>query len=193
VPATLQTVDVYGNTYDHEHQFQISQEFQMLGTVGDVNYVVGLFYFDEHAGEVSPSTVYVPLGATAAAPVPYGTSGCTIMPSCPVALQIPGLLDYDVTSESEAVFSQASWSPTQWFDKKLELTGGVRYTHDSKTLDQNDTNAIRYGAPGSGPAGAANVGELQLVPSTPNMEPPTTMGKSTPFAATSGNPRPDAL
>jgi iron complex outermembrane recepter protein len=134
VPETVQNVYVYDTPYDHQHQHQLSEELQASGAYRDLNYVVGLYYFDEHVGETSPSTITVPFpGAGFPDIPPFNTE----------ALTANSLLRYTGTSSSKAGYSQVSYAPTQIFANKLELTGGVRYTEDEKSLDQNDTIAVR--------------------------------------------------
>jgi iron complex outermembrane recepter protein len=134
VPFTVQNVYLYYSPYDHQRQHQLSQEFQFGGHYSDLNYVAGLYYFDEHVGEVEPSIITVPLpGAGFPNVAPYNTLG----------IQTTSLLDYTATSSSKAGYSQVSYAPTEFFANKLELTGGIRYTMDDKSLDQNDTIAVR--------------------------------------------------
>jgi len=134
IPEFVQTVSTYRAPYDHQKQFQISQELQAGGTVGDVNYVVGAFVFSERAREYQPSIINLPL-------VSLGFPN--IAPFNVQALTVNSLLSYGVKSSSKAAFGQISWTPSQILDGKLELTGGLRYTEDKKRLDQNDTNAVR--------------------------------------------------
>jgi iron complex outermembrane receptor protein len=134
IPETVQTVSTYRAPFDHQKQFQISQEFQASGTYKDLTYLVGLFYFSERAREYQPSTINLPL-------VSLGFPN--IAPFNVQALTVNSLLSYGVKSSSKAAFTQVSWSPSQIFHNKLELTGGLRYTEDRKRLDQNDTNAVR--------------------------------------------------
>jgi iron complex outermembrane receptor protein len=134
IPETVQNVYVYYTPYDHQHQHQLSQELQFGGAYQDLNYVLGLYYFDEHVGETQPSTITVPLpGAGFPDIAPFNIMGFTNN----------SLLAYSGTSSSKAGYSQVSYAPTELFDKKLELTGGIRYTKDEKSLDQNDTIAVR--------------------------------------------------
>jgi iron complex outermembrane receptor protein len=133
---TVQNVYLYYTPYDHQHQHQLSQELQFGGAYQDLNYVLGLYYFDEHVGETQPSTLTVPLLGT-------GLGLPNIAPYNILGVNVNSLLDYSGTSNSKAGYSQVSYAPTEFFDKKLELTGGIRYTKDGKSLDQNDTVAVR--------------------------------------------------
>lgn len=94
----------------------MSQEFQFLGTAFDnsLDYVVGLYYFDEEGKETNPWQF-----------TPYNASN-----------DINALFDgtfggwYKVTSESKAIFGQATYH----FSEAWRLTLGARYTEDEKTL-----------------------------------------------------------
>jgi iron complex outermembrane receptor protein len=136
VPESVQNVYLYYSPYDHERQHQISEELQFGGHAHDLNYVLGLYYFNEHVAEVSPTLFNIPL-SSAAIGFP------NIAPFNTQALTSTSMLDYAGISSSKAAFSQVSWSPTKFFDNKLELTGGARYTKDEKGLDQNDSNGDR--------------------------------------------------
>jgi iron complex outermembrane recepter protein len=136
VPQTVQNVYLYYSPVDHERQHQISEELQFGGQAHDLVYVLGLYYFNEHVAEDSPTVFNLPLSSTA-------IGFPNIAPFNILALTSTSLLDYTGISSSKAAFSQVSWSPTELFDNKLELTGGVRYTKDEKGLDQNDSNGVR--------------------------------------------------
>ena len=136
IPETVQNVYLYYSPYDNQRQHQISEELQFGGQAHDLNYVLGLYYFNEHVAEVSPTMFNIPLASTAI--------GFPNFPPFNVqALTSSSLLDYSGLSSSKAAFSQVSWSPTQLFDNKLELTGGARYTRDDKGLNQDDSSGVR--------------------------------------------------
>jgi iron complex outermembrane receptor protein len=124
VNFSVQPVYLYYAISDHQRQHQLSEELQFGGQYQDLNYIVGLYYFDEHVAENAPSIVTVP--------IPDGFGGY-------FGYQVPSTLNYSGTSSSKAAFTQVSYALTD----KLELTGGARYTQDRKSLDQNDTNAVR--------------------------------------------------
>jgi iron complex outermembrane recepter protein len=136
IPETVQNVYLYSSPYDNQRQHQISEELQFGGQAHDLVYVLGLYYFNEHVGEVSPTDFNLPLSSMAIGfpnVAPFNTQ----------ALTSTSLLDYTGISSSKAAFSQVSWSPTELFNNKLELTGGARYTKDEKGLNQNDSNGVR--------------------------------------------------
>lgn len=107
-------------------QQQSSQEFQAVGMALDnrLNYVVGLYYFEEDGKEINPWTV-----------ISYN-SGFGIN-----AL-LKGRLGqwYSVDNKSEAAYGQFAYD----FTDKLTVTLGLRYTQDEKSLtllaDDPDVN-----------------------------------------------------
>jgi iron complex outermembrane receptor protein len=136
VPPTVQDVYLYYSPFDNQRQHQISQELQFGGEAHGLVYVLGLYYFNEHVSEESPTLINLPLASTA-------IGFPNIAPFNTLALSSRSLLDYSGLSSSKAAFSQVSWSPAQIFDNKLELTGGIRYTKDEKGLDQDDSIGVR--------------------------------------------------
>ena len=96
-------------------QKQLTQELQFLGDVGDFNYLVGLYYYDEKVDETINTILNSPLSSTLAVRLNRSTS-------------------FSIDSKSYAAFAQAGWKPA-FADGRLELVGGIRYTKDKKTLD----------------------------------------------------------
>jgi iron complex outermembrane receptor protein len=93
-------------------QDQESEEFQATGTLGSFSYVGGLYYFHETINEnqrtVSGAVLANGLGALTDATITY-----------------------TLPSTSYAIYGNGSYKP-EYFDQKLELTGGLRYTYDEK-------------------------------------------------------------
>ena len=85
-------------------QHQASQELQIVGDMVRIKYVAGLFYFKEAGTERMLST-FTP----------------TLFDSWAVK----------ASSESEAVYGQATWTPAILNDQ-LDLTVGARYTRDTR-------------------------------------------------------------
>ncbi len=118
-------------------QRQFSQELQAVGTIGSVDYVAGLFYFNEHVSDdaATPSS----MGAVAirnAAGAITGANYVTI-PFCTastpnfVGSAVNGCsIDRasEVWSKSYAAYGQATWNATD----ALHITVGGRYTRDEK-------------------------------------------------------------
>lgn len=95
---------------------QFSQEFQAIGSVGQFEYVGGLFYFDDTAKYERTSTALVPL-----API--------------------GETRYKMTTEAWAAYGQTTWTPG-WVDDRLSFTAGLRYTEEDKDIDWNNGEAM---------------------------------------------------
>lgn len=101
-------------------QSQFSQEIQLLGDFdigsGQLNFVLGGYYFDEKASALD----YVMIGDG--------------------ILQIAGPID--LQTENFAFFGQADWRVNDW----LGFTFGARYTEEDKTFDaaQSDLSSFNY-------------------------------------------------
>ena len=120
-------------------QRQFSQEFQAVGTIGSVDYVAGLFYFNEHISDdaATPSSVAISGYTTAGQ-----TTGYTYTPLVPCPAGSPAAVGTvgpatngcsidrasEVWSKSYAAFAQVTWNATD----ALHITAGGRYTVDQK-------------------------------------------------------------
>jgi iron complex outermembrane receptor protein len=98
-------------------QSQFSEELNATGKVGDFSYIAGLYYFHEHVLELIR----------------------TIIPSAPTSATSPlTLADKTVTysgnTTSYAGYGQLSYKPHA-LDEKLEVSGGIRFTHDDKNVE----------------------------------------------------------
>lgn len=147
-------------------QRQFSQELQAVGTIGSVDYVAGLYYFNEHVSDdaATPSSVsisgyttagqtsgfsFTPLalcagGAPVAGTVGPATNGCPTIDRAS-----------EVFSKSYAAFGQATWNATD----KLHITIGGRYTTDKKRGVLHISRGINYDV---NPAAAAANGYVAL-------------------------------
>jgi len=108
-------LDLDGSPIDFFHSAryvdydQLSQEFQMVGSTERVNYVFGLYYFEEDADVFNPITFFGVFGT-------------------PTSDQFYGL-----ESESRAVFGQVDWRPAaEVLQDRLTVTLGARYTEEKK-------------------------------------------------------------
>ncbi|WP_077228449.1 TonB-dependent receptor [Sphingomonas hengshuiensis] len=101
-------------------QKQFTQELQLLGDVGDFNYLLGLYYYDEKVDETITTILNSPLSATTAIRLNRSTS-------------------YSIDSTSLAGFAQIGWKPS-FAGGRLELVGGIRYTEDKKTLSSRSVS-----------------------------------------------------
>ncbi|WP_163959550.1 TonB-dependent receptor [Sphingomonas insulae] len=137
------------------HQNQFSQEFQAVGTVGQIDYVAGLYYFNEHVSDdaATPNSNFY--NATTGVisivdPCATVTTGFTIVGGLPVggttspAGSQPGCRSIDraseVWSKSYAGYGQATWNATD----AIHLTLGGRYTRDHKRGVLHFSRNINY-------------------------------------------------
>jgi iron complex outermembrane receptor protein len=119
------------------HQDQFSQELQAVGTVGNFDYVAGLYYFNERVSDTAatPSSlgaVALVNGAGAVTGASYVTIPyCTASTPDFVGEAVNGCsVDRAsaVKSKSYAAYGQVTWNATE----KLHITAGGRYTNDKK-------------------------------------------------------------
>jgi iron complex outermembrane recepter protein len=96
---------------------QYSEELQILGSSDRWNYVGGLYYFHDRTNENEFANLTFLLSPT----LGFNTTSSTIA---------------QLSSTSEAIFGQASYRPPI-ADDKFELTGGLRFTRDSKSIEQS--------------------------------------------------------
>ncbi len=109
------------------HQNQFSQEFQAVGTVGQIDYVAGLYYFNEHISDDAATPNSLAFNSS--------LSTITVLDPCTgsggFGSQV-GCRSIDraseVWSKSYAGYGQVTWNPTD----TIHLTAGGRYTHDEK-------------------------------------------------------------
>ena len=131
-------------TLNFGKQHQFSQEFQLLGSAldGRLEYVGGLFYFDELAKDFNKVRIAVPLyQALEALPAPLGPPGATcsapfFAPGCPgnpinIGLDISQDTFLRIENTSYAAFGHATYDLTD----QLSLTLGGRWTRDEKDLE----------------------------------------------------------
>ena len=108
-------------------QDQFSQEFQLVGSAGDFEYVAGLYYFNENVREEAATPTTNQWNAT-------GTAYSIINPYTVGNSPLHGLRTLQRASKAEAnsyaVFGQATWTPGG-FDR-LHLTVGGRWTRDER-------------------------------------------------------------
>ena len=157
------------NTCDHQRQYQISQEFQATGVIGEFKYVGGLFFFDEKVHEQDPEALTIPVptaGALGAAVLGgFGVPAAFIpfIQANPLVIQANNTLGfqaYPVTnyyseSKSFAAYGQTSYRP-DYLDDRAEFTAGLRYTFDQKTIRSRDFSADAPPANINSPVGYSN-------------------------------------
>ena len=106
-------------------QHQFSQEFQLIGDAGRLQYVAGLYYYHEAGDDDawSPNTMQWNADGTAAIPLPSLAAGAQ--------KPFPDRAS-TAKADSYAAFGQATWNPPVFSDM-LRLTLGGRFTHDRKS------------------------------------------------------------
>jgi iron complex outermembrane receptor protein len=105
-------------------QHQFSQELQILGSIASVNFVGGVFYYNEKGDDDAwtPNTLTWNATGTAATRIASLVAGAgTPFPDRASTAK----------ADSIAVFGQFTWTPPV-LAERLHLTAGGRYTHDSK-------------------------------------------------------------
>jgi len=114
-------------------QHQFSQEFQAVGSLSDLDYALGVYYFDEHVSEAAATPSTNRWNATGTAytinsEIVSGaiTSGNQGWDRRSWFVQ----RDSHAAAKSYAAFGQATWTPSG-FDI-FHLTAGARYTHDKR-------------------------------------------------------------
>ncbi|WP_380877981.1 TonB-dependent receptor [Sphingomonas sp. DBB INV C78] len=110
---SIELVNPYNGNNAPQKQHQFSQELQALGKYDTWNYVLGAYYFYEKASETNRQSLTFVL--------PGGQAGINLNP----------VQAFGGTTESMAAFGQVSARP---FGEEFELTGGLRYTSDKKTI-----------------------------------------------------------
>jgi iron complex outermembrane receptor protein len=100
-----------------------SQEFQLLGGAPELNWVAGVYAGDESGRELNDAVVLVILNPTN-----------------------PTQFKPKVHNGNQAVFGQANWE----FAPGWRLTGGIRESHDNRSIDSSNTNATGCVVPAPG-------------------------------------------
>lgn len=132
-PASTRVYAISGvYSYNEVDQKQESQEIQLVGTLPEVEFVLGGYYFHERVRDLRQSflsIVYTDPSLTQ----PIGTNPFT------VGSAGAGLAVQSAESTSYAAFGQATWSPG-FANDRLHLTAGLRYTNDKKTFQRTVNN-----------------------------------------------------
>ena len=103
---------------------QFSQELQAVGTVSAIDYVAGLYYFNERAEEVAGTPNTNKWNATGTG---YTINDAMTWQRDKITIARASYAE----SKSYAAFGQVTWNATD----ALKLTVGGRYTHDKKEGD----------------------------------------------------------
>ncbi|WP_443478613.1 TonB-dependent receptor [Novosphingobium aerophilum] len=113
-------------------QHQYSQEVQVIGTLPEVDFVAGGFYYHEHVRDDAwtPNTNKWNADGT----------GYTVLPDPVASSAFPDRASRADT-DSIGVFGQATWSP-HFLNDKAHLMLGGRYTHDKKSGSLDKVNGV---------------------------------------------------
>jgi len=103
---------------------QFSQELQAVGTVSAIDYVAGLYYFNERAEEVAGTPNTNKWNATGTG---YTINDAMTWQRNAISISRASYAE----SKSYAAFGQVTWNASD----ALKLTVGGRYTHDKKEGD----------------------------------------------------------
>ncbi|MBV1918639.1 MAG: TonB-dependent receptor [Sphingomonadaceae bacterium] len=118
-PANPSGIGTWNGWYGFDERFQKQNqktlEVQLLGDYESLRFVLGGYYFDEHARDFG--TTHLPF-VTAIGAIDV------ILPR-----------DYTVDSKSKAAYAQVDYRPA-FANDRLELSGGIRYTDDTRFFDQ---------------------------------------------------------
>jgi iron complex outermembrane receptor protein len=128
------------------HQNQFSQELQAVGTISTIDYVAGLYYFNEHISDdaATPNSNAIQGYTTAGQTTGYqyvildpciGSGGFGSQQGCRSNDR-----NSEVWSKSYAAYGQLTWNPTD----VIHLTAGGRYTHDKKRGVLHFSRNINY-------------------------------------------------
>ena len=109
-------VSLFATSGSFKSQDQFSQEIQFIGTRERLEYVAGLYYFEENASESTQETVAPLLGS------------------------FTPRKSYTAENSALAAFGQATWTPAILEDR-LRVTLGLRYTEDDRKLDLDEGGA----------------------------------------------------
>ncbi|MFV0297523.1 MAG: TonB-dependent receptor, partial [Hyphomicrobiaceae bacterium] len=110
-------------SYANVRQHQFSEELQLFGKTGQLEYVLGAFYFNERGKDIADASNTIQYNAD-------GTAYTQIPPRPVTSPRYPDRASWAKT-KSKAVFAQVTWTPTI-LDERLHLTGGLRYSDENK-------------------------------------------------------------
>jgi iron complex outermembrane recepter protein len=140
------------------YQHQFSQEFQAVGTIDKLDYVAGLYYFNEHVSDdaATPNSNAITGYTTAGQTTGYnyvvldpctGSGGFGSLRNCRSIDRAS-----EVWSKSYAAYGQLTFNATD----SLHLTAGGRYTHDEKNGVLHFFRNVNYDNPANAAIVAGN-------------------------------------
>lgn len=113
------------------NQRQFSQELQAVGSLPNLNYVFGLYYFNERAEEIAGTPNTNTWNATGTG---YSINNALTWQRANLSISRASF----ALSKSYAAFGQLTWNPPGI--EALKVTLGGRYTHDVKSGDLYKVN-----------------------------------------------------
>ena len=114
---------------------QLSQEFQLLGDIGDtISYSTGLYFFKETGSETKGRSAQLVLRSPTS-----------------ITASLNGPRDVTAENDSWAAFGQLTWTP-EFADGDLDIIPGIRYTEDSRKASMFEMRggSITYVVPTGG-------------------------------------------
>ncbi len=129
------------NNVRHHHQY--SQEVEISGDSDTWDWVAGGFYFKEKGSERNPQNSGFILDTNTIFLGSFGALGPSFAAANPARyrmVQTKSVLAYTATSESTALYGQATYYPGGR-ESGLRLTAGGRYTWDEKSLLRTQNGA----------------------------------------------------
>ncbi|MEO6093943.1 MAG: TonB-dependent receptor [Novosphingobium sp.] len=114
------------SSIEDRHQKQFTEEVQVLGNLGKIDFVLGGFYFRETGRDNNPVFIGVLFPPTTITPRTTPTNGNTI-PVFPVPSDYLAGADTSIRNKSIAGYAHAAYKADHF-----ELAGGVRYTKDDR-------------------------------------------------------------
>jgi len=123
---------LYFNGVIFEEQYvqeQFTQEFQLMGSYDSLDWIIGLYYYQEDVSQDVQNLFSLDI---------FGLiTGTPLMPLNPptkfnvFAGADSPLLSAEAKAKSKAIYAEMTWTPNI-LDGRLKFTGGLRYTDDDK-------------------------------------------------------------
>ena len=130
-------------------QEQFSHEFQLSGSMfnDSVDYIVGLYYFEEEATEDN-SPLHHQFSSKVsndAIPIPVlgELLGGIVLGAGDVGIVNMVSQRYDIENTAKAAFGQFTWTP-EFLEQRLHLTFGARYSEDNRQALKNQTDKTYF-------------------------------------------------
>lgn len=125
-PGAITPIGLF-HTSNARSQRQFSQEFNLLGSTGRFEYVLGAFYFEESADEDNDPQSFTVVRPS---PTPIVVAPGVVLNS--IGTNLTNTLTYTHDSSSVAVFGQGGVR----LGTRFKVTGGLRFTKDERELRQ---------------------------------------------------------